>query len=75
MPENAVTQSNGHLFEPTEVEQAEINLKRASVIAQRAPAGAPDAYVGEDEVRLWRCSHRARLTRQRPCWTPRITPQ
>lgn len=53
MPENGrYTVEWPSLFEPTEVEQAEINLKRASVIAQLSPAGAPDAYVGEDEVRL-----------------------
>lgn len=53
MPENGrYTVEWLSLFEPTESQQAEINSKRAGVIAQLSPPGAPDAYVDENEVRM-----------------------
>lgn len=52
MPENGrYTIEWPSLFEPTEMERAEINQKRASIIVQLSPPGAPDQYVGEDEAR------------------------
>lgn len=53
MPENGrYTVEWPSLFEPTESQQAEINSKRAGIIAQLSPPGAPDAYVDESEVRM-----------------------